>query len=172
MCGVKSDKWIVGHVCAQPATSWTTVVLTSRWCTQETSETRRVSAVVTNGGGEVPRASETASASSRASCESVGEGGSGVSAARRAAASCCLARCSCTSFSSRGRGAGNGMLSRRRRGTAGATVGGSRIQQNTADCARQHVLHRRDGHCAFLVCGQVLGGALAAGIGVEGCVGA
>jgi hypothetical protein len=86
--------------------------------TQETSETRWVSAVVTDGSGEVPRARETAGASSRASRESIGDGGSGVSAARRVAASCHLTRCSCGSSLSRGRGAGKATLSRRRRGAA------------------------------------------------------
>jgi hypothetical protein len=72
---------------------------------------RRVSAVVTDGGSEVPRARKTASASSRASCKSVGDGGSDVSAARRAADSSCLARRSCGSSLSQGRGAGKAMLS-------------------------------------------------------------
>jgi hypothetical protein len=50
------------------------------WCCQEMSKTLRVSAVVAAGGSEVPRARQTANALSRAPCESVGDGGSDVSA--------------------------------------------------------------------------------------------
>ncbi|KAJ7360823.1 hypothetical protein DFH08DRAFT_800258 [Mycena albidolilacea] len=43
--------------------------------------------------------------------------GSGISAARRVAASCCLVRCLCGSSLSRGRDTGKAMHSQRRRGT-------------------------------------------------------
>ncbi|KAJ7714956.1 hypothetical protein B0H14DRAFT_2644325 [Mycena olivaceomarginata] len=41
-----------------------------------------------DGRGEVPRARRTARASLRASCDSIGDGGNGISAARRRAVSC------------------------------------------------------------------------------------
>jgi hypothetical protein len=53
--------------------------------TQETSETRwcLLWSPTVAARSQGPRARETAGASSRASCESIGDGGSGVSAARR-----------------------------------------------------------------------------------------
>jgi hypothetical protein len=72
----RGSRWRSGgwHVCAQPATSWTMVVLpgderdTAGVCCGRRRRQRG------------PKARQTANASSRASCESVGDGGSEVSA--------------------------------------------------------------------------------------------
>jgi hypothetical protein len=105
--------------------------------------------VVTNGSSKVPRARETAGASSHACCRSIGDRGS-VSVVRRVAVSCCLARCSCRSSLSWWRGAGKVTLLQRWRDTASlrlaagswqevvVRVGGhehSWMRQKTADWA-------------------------------------
>ncbi|KAJ7804192.1 hypothetical protein B0H14DRAFT_2612588, partial [Mycena olivaceomarginata] len=113
---------------------------------------------MTSGGGEVPRAMLTANAWSRASCESVGDGGRGVSAARRAAASCSWARRWWWSSLTRRRGAGMAaaasssprdeeLLCRVGECACGGAI--SWTPQKEPGCARQQVLQRRRLHCAF-----------------------
>jgi hypothetical protein len=135
------------------------IVLASVLWAQETRVMRRVGCDMMSGGGEEPRATLTANTWLRASWESVSDGGSGVSAARRAAASCSWARCWWWSSFRRRRGAGMAAAASSSPATrsccvvlesARASSAISWTLQKELGCSRQQVLQQRRWHWALL----------------------